>query len=109
MAELTERLTERVVILQPVLIPDGGGGNATAWNNFASLWAEVVLPGGGEARLAAQMDSRTRCRVTIRRRLDVTGAMRISHRGKIYEILAVLPDHKDRRATALICEEVIAS
>lgn len=42
----------------------------------------------------------------IRRRTDITPAMRVSHGGVIYQIKAVLPDTQRLEFTDLVCEAV---
>ncbi|MES1947436.1 phage head-tail adaptor [Salinisphaera sp. C84B14] len=62
------------------------------WAEVASVWAHVAPQSGREYFAAQQVQSEVSTRVTIRYRDDVDATMRVTHRGKTYDIEAVLPD-----------------
>ena len=45
-----------------------------------------------------------RASIRIRRRDDITAAMRVVHGAKVYDIKAVLPDEHGRGFLDLVCE-----
>jgi len=75
------------------LIQDPITGDITeVWTTQASVWAEVAPLSGREFIAANAVQSEVRARITLRYRDDVDSDWRISFRGKIYNIEAILPD-----------------
>lgn len=77
-AELTERLT----IEQRARTADTGGGAAASWTHVATVWAKVTARPRGEDLESEGRRALTVFELTIRRRTDVTAAMRGLWRGK---------------------------
>lgn len=63
-----------------------------SWLEVAKLWAAIEPLSGREFIAAAAGQSEVAARVVIRYRPGVTSAMRILHRGKVYNIQGVLAD-----------------
>ena len=78
------------------LIPDGDGG----------VWANIRNLRGSEAIRADKDTSTVQTSIRIRRRTDVTAAMRVVFGPTTYEIKAVLPDEVERDKMDLVCEVV---
>lgn len=76
------------------LIPDGDGG----------VWANIRNLRGAEAIRADRETSTVQTSIRIRRRTDVTAAMRVVYGSTTYEIKAVLPDEVERDKVDLVCE-----
>lgn len=68
------------------------GEMVTTWVTVARPWAQIVPLSGREFLASGAEQSEVRGRIAIRYRGGVTAAMRIVHRGKYYNIHAVLPD-----------------
>jgi SPP1 family predicted phage head-tail adaptor len=75
-------LTERVAIEQRVRTPDTGGGAAQSWTPVATVWAKVAARPRGEDEESEGRRALTVFELTIRRRTDVTAAMRAVWRGR---------------------------
>jgi SPP1 family predicted phage head-tail adaptor len=75
-------LTERVTIEQRVRTPDTGGGAAQSWTAVATVWAKVTARPRGEELESDGRRALTVFELTIRRRTDVTAAMRAVWRGQ---------------------------
>lgn len=87
-------LRHPVVIQQQTEKQDQATGEmATAWVDFASVWA-AVEPLSARDLIAAQAgQSEASGRITIRYRPGVLSTMRILHRGQIFTIIGQpLPD-----------------
>lgn len=88
---------------------DGAGGNVSeTWATLApKVWAKFEPLSGREVAVADQIVHRQLCRFTIRRRTDVTAAMRVVYKGRTFAINGVrdLPDASGWRFTELTCEE----
>lgn len=97
-------LRQRVTLEAPLRTPDGAGGAEIGWSEVATLWAAVEMPGGGEVAAGERLEARTRLRVTIRFRADVTAAMRLVWRGEALNIRAVADRDGRRRFLTLDCE-----
>jgi len=77
-----------------------------AWTQLAQVWANVRYQRGVEViKGGAEMSAR-RVSIKIRRRTDVTSAMRVVYAGTTFEVKAVLPDEEDRKYVYLACEVV---
>ena len=70
------------------------GEMATAWVEFARVWAAVDPLSARDLIAAQASQSQASGRITIRYRPGVLPTMRILYRGKVYNIHGVLPDIK---------------
>lgn len=75
-------LTERIAIEHRSRAPDPGGGAAVTWTPLATVWAKIVSRPRGEDLESEGRRALTLFELTIRRRTDVTAAMRGVWRGK---------------------------
>ena len=94
------------VVIQTRSGQDAAGQPTTTWTTHATVWANVRHPSGAEAMRADKDISINQVRVRIRRRTDITPAMRVSHGGVIFQIKAVLPDAQRLEFTDLVCEAI---
>lgn len=86
-------LRHKVQLQQNVSTQDPNtGAPISSWQTIAEPWAQIVPMSGREFLSASAEQSEVRGRIVIRYRGEVTSKMRILHRGKYYNILAVLPD-----------------
>lgn len=85
-------LRHRVTLQANVTTRDEYGSTVTAWQDVAIVWAAVLPSSGREFIAAAAARSEVTGKIVIRYRDDVDASMRVVHRGKFYNILAVLPD-----------------
>ena len=102
-------LDRRIVIEQAALSPDGGGGGAVTWTALATIWGQLQAVGGGEAAQGQRQFGAARHRITIRRRTDVTAAMRVQCDGRVFNIRAVINGGGRSMYTLLECEEGVAT
>jgi SPP1 family predicted phage head-tail adaptor len=77
-----------------------------AWTTLCNVWADIRLPSGLEQLRGDAFVSRTRASIRIRKRDDITPAMRVVHGATVYEIKAVLTDMQGRAFVDLVCEAV---
>ena len=73
------------------------------WENVATVWASLEAMSGREFFASQQAQSEVTHR--IRYRPDVTADMRVIHNGKVFNIVAPLPDNRGRELV-LMCREV---
>jgi SPP1 family predicted phage head-tail adaptor len=79
-------LDQRITIAAEVRTADAYGGAAVTWATLATVWAGVRPLSGRERADAAAIEAPAAYRFTIRRRSDVTEAMRIGWNGAQYNI-----------------------
>jgi SPP1 family predicted phage head-tail adaptor len=85
---LASRLRERITIEQPNRTPDTYGGQVVTWTTLATVYASVVAITGSarETHVAGQSEALAGYRITIRKRDDVRGDMRIQWRNRTLQI-----------------------
>lgn len=87
------RLRHRVTIEQPTTTQDPNTGEQVpGWAAVATVWASVEPLSAREFIAAGAGQSSVSARVMMRYRSDVTAGMRLTYRGKVYNIKGVLPD-----------------
>lgn len=86
------QLDQRVTFQGKTMTPDGGGGNTTAWTDFATtptVWAHVKPLRGTEIMREGGDVATADYRFTIRHRGDVSEVDRIVWGGTVYNIRQV--------------------
>jgi len=99
-------LNRRVTIQQPSASQDSVGQPVNTWSTLATVWANVRMLNGTETIKADAQVSQAKASIRIRRRTDVTTAMRVVLGSTTYEIKAVLLDEVGKRYVDLACEVV---
>ncbi len=102
---LPGRMRQRIRIEQPVLTPDGLGGNTRDWQVIATVWASIRTRSGDERMAAGQLASQVTHRITLRYREDITPDMRIVFGTRIFAIRALLRDEYKKRSLEILAEE----
>lgn len=104
-------LRHRVTIQRYELVVDEygaplrGESRKELWKDVATVWASVEAVSGREFFASQQVQSEVTHKVTIRFRPGVAADMRIVHGGKVFGIVAPLPDNRGTRLV-LMCREV---
>lgn len=85
---------------------DGQGGSLSeSWTPVADVWAHMENGSGKEITLADQVSHRVDWKFTMRRRADITGAMRIVYNGRTFAIIGAPIFPKQENWMTLQCEE----
>jgi SPP1 family predicted phage head-tail adaptor len=93
MALAAGKLRHRVTVEELVItINSFGEQDPAQWVPFAEVWAAIESLSGREFLAASQTQSSVSCRITIRTLAGLLPSMRIVHRGKVYNIAAILAD-----------------
>lgn len=89
-------LTEQIMIEQRVEGYDEAGQPIEGWAPYLLAWADIRHLSGLENIRAGAEVSQVNTSIRIRRRpgRNVKSAMRVIHDGTIYDIKAVLPNHR---------------
>lgn len=86
------RLSQRITIERLDAGVDAIGQPVTTWVAHAHAWASVRILSGLAALKSGADTTITRASIRVRYRTDITPAMRVTHRGTVYQIDAILPD-----------------
>lgn len=98
------QLNSRVTIQQLTAGQDAIGQPVQTWSTLATVWANIKQPSGMESIRADRETSVLRASIRIRRRTDVTAAMRVVLGATVYQIQAVLSDEQHKEYLDLSCE-----
>jgi SPP1 family predicted phage head-tail adaptor len=101
-------LRQRVTLQQEVPATDGAGGYGLVWADIVTLWAKVEPLTGRERVAARKIEESVTHRILLRRRRDVTAAMRIFYDGRLFNIRTVRDLGERDRFTELLAEEGVA-
>ena len=99
-------LNSRISIQQLSTGTDAIGQPVTTWADFASVWANIRYLSGIETVKADAQTSVVKASIRIRRRTDITPAMRVTYGATTFQINAVLPDEQGREHIDLSVEVI---
>ena len=99
-------LNSRISIQQLSTGTDAIGQPVTTWADFASVWANIRYLNGIETVKADAQTSVVKASIRIRRRTDITPAMRVVFGTTTFQINAVLPDEQGRQHIDLSVEVI---
>jgi len=97
------RLRDRVTIQTKSITRDAYGAEVVTWATLATVWASVESLSGREYMAAQQINAERVQRVVIRDRDDVMPHMRVTHRGRVMNIDAILK--RDLDHLYLMCSD----
>lgn len=98
------KLRHRIMIEAPTGAQNEFGEPVEGWSLFASVWASREDLTGREAFLAQQAKSEVTSRFRVRYLDGVTGSMRISSDGVLYNIESVQDVDGRRRSLVLLAK-----
>lgn len=88
-------LRHRVELLKLTLARDTTTGEEVeSWAKERTVWAKLTYLSGKEFIAAQAEASKVVARIKMRYRTDIDHTYRAKHRGKVYNIEAVLPDNE---------------
>lgn len=90
------QLRTRLILQQPVEMPDDQGGVTRVWSSYGNAWAQVV-PLAAQPGVEADASGATQnYRITMRGNFSLTLQHRLVEGGKVYRIVAIR-ESSDRR------------
>ena len=98
-------MDQRITLQRKVLAPDGAGGGAATWQDFArdaSPWAEVKAKAGRESMVEGRIAASFTVLFIVYNRSDVTETDRILWNGEPYNIRGIR--RETSRALRLVIE-----
>lgn len=103
----TGKLRHRATIQQLVNIDDGAGGSIETWQDIATVWAAIEPLRGNERYTAQQVQSTLSHKVTIRYREGIKPQMRLTYKGRVFEVESVIDVEERHQWLELLCSEVV--
>lgn len=100
-------LRDRIELLKPVRVADGGGGFSVDYQSLGDIAAQTEGQRSVRDRSIEMTTLRRRKRFIIRSRDDLVFEMRIVHHGQHYRITDIQDDDSKGRFTQVLCEETI--
>ncbi|MEM9286311.1 MAG: head-tail adaptor protein [Pseudomonadota bacterium] len=100
-------LRDRVEILKPTRVADGGGGYSFAYQSLGDVAAQTQGQRAVRDRSYEMTALRRRKRFIIRSRDDLVFEMRLVHCGQHYRITDIQDDDPKGRFTQILCEETM--
>lgn len=85
---------------------DGAGGLSTTWTTLTTCWASVEPLSGRELLRAQSVQSDVSVRVRMRYNSQITTSHRLSHSGKVYEIVGVIDLESRHETIELLCKGI---
>ncbi|QDV24389.1 phage head closure protein [Aureliella helgolandensis] len=79
--------------------------DAGDWETYATRWAEVKELSGREAEKAKQVAADASIAIAVRWFPDAKSTDRLTYRGRIFEIKAIIDPDASRRELTILCGE----
>lgn len=98
-------LDRRVILEAPVSTSDGAGGATVAWQELATVWAQVETLSAAERERSGRLAGIATHRVSIRARDDVESGQRVVVDGRVLAVRATRPAGVRDRYLILEAEE----
>ena len=86
------KLDRRIIIEQVAQTEDTFGDLVDVWTTFATVWASVIVKGGGESFTENQTAARRVVVFKIRYLAGVNERMRVSYNSLFYDILGPIKE-----------------
>ena len=98
-------LDKRIIIKEPVDVPDGQGGRKNDWVTKYTVWASIKAPRTNTAVVKGAVSSEMTHEITIRKKDDVVAGYKVFHKKHEYDVLHSYEDFYN--GTVLQCREII--
>ena len=98
--------TARLVLEQPVEVPDGQGGVERTFSALATLWARIEPTVAKADEAAGTLPVTVTHRIWMRRRENLAGGMRLRKGARLFVIRAFRDPDETGRYTLVDCEEI---
>ena len=116
MKNIIGNMKQRITLQEAIESDNGSGGQDVIWQDVTTVWAQVepilsfyVSSRGRELVQNEKLQSRSSYRVKIRYFPGVTGAMRMSYDGRIFNIRGVVNLDEAGRFLEILAEEGVAT
>ena len=105
--DLASRLRKRIVLEQPLSQADGAGGLTLSWQEFATIWAEILPRRASENLFAGQLENRASHKIMLRYLAGIDTKMRIKFGTRYFNIISILNVEERNKMLEISVEEVV--
>lgn len=98
-------LKHRVELQEKQTMADGFGGQTSAWQSRAFLWARVAVQSQREGESGDHLVAELTHQVLIRFRDSITAGMRFVYAGRVLRILSCADFDGEKRFLTCLCQE----
>jgi SPP1 family predicted phage head-tail adaptor len=102
-------LRHRIKIQRQTYTPDGLGGGANTWSDYAEIRAFIKPKSGNEKLYSMRLESEVTHRIFIRYRDDLTTTDRINFNGRLMQIRALINIEEANRFIEIYADEGVAT
>lgn len=102
------QLRHRVQLQSKAKTPDGAGGNAVAWNTYATVWGNVVPKNVSEGMEEQRVRAKTQYTLTLRYMTGITAEHRVLYDGRAMQIRGIQNKDERKRELTLDLEDGVA-
>lgn len=106
--DLASRLRQRIIVEQAVETADGAGGVQVVWEEFTTMWAEILPAKSREELFAGQLAKSATHKITVRHNPEITTKMRVNFDGRLFNIISILNVQERGEMLEILAEEGIA-
>ena len=99
-------LRHRITVQAATSSRNATGEPVAAWAAVGVRWGQILPLSGREATPGSQVEGRNTVRITIRYYPGLTAEHRLTHDGRIFEILSVINPNERGIISDCLCEEV---
>jgi SPP1 family predicted phage head-tail adaptor len=99
------KLNRRLVLEEPVIVPDGAGGVIRTYQTLAAVWAGLVPVSASNVMVADGAAVTVTHRITIRSGPEVTARHRFRLGARIFQVVALRDRDGDGRFLDIEAEE----
>ncbi len=100
---LTARFNTPLIIEQPILTPDGGGGTINSWGFVAKVWAQIETQSAKEVEYDGHLVMKRVHDITMRPQKLLNATMRFREGERHYYITGYYMTTADKNPHALRC------
>lgn len=102
-------LRNRIKIQRESFTPDGLGGGTNAWADYAEIRAFIKPISGSERLYSMRLEANVTHRIFIRYRDDLTTKDRISYKGRLMQIRALINLEEANKFIEIYADEGVAT
>jgi SPP1 family predicted phage head-tail adaptor len=99
------KLNRRLLLEEPVIVPDGAGGVTRSWQTLTILWAALVPVSASNVMVADGAGVTVTHRITIRGGPEVTTRHRFRLGARIFQVIALRDRDGEGRFIEIEAEE----
>jgi len=102
-------LRNRITVQRQTFVSDGAGGGTNTWADYATIRSFIKPISGNEKLFSMRLEAAVTHRIFIRYRADLTTKDRISYKGRLMQIRALINLEEANKFIEIYAEEGVAT